>query len=126
SPRLMASRVTMLNPAFYARLDPFVRKQALKSLFSFAAIATTVLGLAAAGGASVSHDPREADFGKIRTGNTRLDILGGFAPYITLAARLITGETKNSNTGEVKDLTEGKFGQPTRADVVERFFASKE
>lgn len=126
SPRLMASRIQMLNPAFYVGLSPVVRKEAIKSLLTFGTLATTILGLAAAGGASVETDSRSADFGKIRTGNTRRDILGGFQPYLVLASRLIQGETKNSNTGEVKDLTEGKFGQPNRADVVERFFRGKE
>jgi hypothetical protein len=124
SPRLIASRLTMLNPAFYATLDPFVRKQAIKSLLSFAAIATSVLTLAHMGGLSVELDPRSTDFAKIRVGNTRFDVLGGFQQYIRLAAQLITGESKNPN-GEVKDLTSGKFGMPTRLNKIEDFVESK-
>lgn len=124
SPRLMASRIEMLNPATYVKMDPFVRKQALKSLFSFAAIATTVIGLAAAGGADVEADPRSSDFAKIKVGNTRFDILGGFQPYIRTAAQFLSGQVKKQS-GEVVDLGKG-YKADTRATVIEKFFAGKE
>jgi hypothetical protein len=87
SPKLIASRVNMLSPAFYLRLDPIVRRQAIKSLLSFGAIATTVLALSKAGGADVSTDMSSSDFAKIKHGNTRYDILGGFQQYLHLAAQ---------------------------------------
>lgn len=124
SPRLIASRLTLMNPATYVRLDPIVRKEAIKSLLSFSGIAMTVLGLAAAGGLSVSGDPRSADFAKIKTGNTRFDILGGFQQYIRLGAQLITNETVTSK-GKVKELGKG-YKADTRATMVGRFLRSKE
>jgi hypothetical protein len=126
SPRLIASRITMLNPAFYVNLHPMVRQQALKSLISFAGIALTILGLAKAGGASVDPDPRSTDFGKIKTGNTRYDILGGFQPYIRLGAQLATGETVNPDTRKVTELGGKGYKATTRLDLVERFFTGKE
>ncbi len=123
SPRLMASRLNMLNPTFYATLDPFVRKEAVKSLLTFAGIATTVLTLAAAGGMNVETDPRSADFAKIKKGNTRADILGGFQQYIRLASQLITGETKTIN-GKVKPLGEG-YKSDSRYDIILRFLRTK-
>ncbi len=125
SPRLMSSRITLLNPAYYANLDPFVRKQALKSLISFGAIATTIVGLAAAGGAQVETDPRSSDFGKIKIGNTRYDVFGGFQPYVRTAAQLIAGEKKRAD-GSITKLNTGKYGAETRADVVGSFLRSKE
>lgn len=107
SPRLMASRLKLLNPVYYVTQPPFVRKQALKSLFSFAAIASSVLALAKLGGAEVETDPRSADFAKIKIGNTRVDVLGGFQQYIRLAAQLITGKIKSSKTGRIIKLGEG-------------------
>jgi hypothetical protein len=123
SPRLMAGRINMLRPDVYVRLDPFVRKKAIGSMLSFAGIAMTVLGLAKAGGAEVETDPRSADFAKIKIGNTRFDVLGGFQQYIRLFARVITNKSKNAD-GSVTELGKG-YGKPTAKDVVEQFFENK-
>jgi hypothetical protein len=124
SPRLMASRVNMLNPATYVKLHPTVRREALKSLLSFGAITTTALALAKAGGADVEDDPRSSDFAKIKAGNTRYNVLGGFGPYLTLAARMVTSEKKTIK-GEVQSLDGKKFGSSTRFGVAGDFLRSK-
>lgn len=123
SPRLIASRVTLLNPQYYAQLSPVVRKEAVKSLLSLGALATTVTGLAAAGGLDVETDPRSSDFAKIKAGNTRYDILGGFGQYLTLGARLATNQSK-SLKGDVSTLGVG-YGKPTRLDTLTNFATSK-
>ena len=124
SPRLLASRLNLLNPLYYASLPPLVRTDALRSLFLFAGSGVTALGLAKAGGAQVNADPTNSDFGKIRVGNTRIDLWGGFQQPIVLASRLITNQTTSSTTG--KRVTLGSPGAPTRLDVVGNFIASKE
>ena len=124
SPRLMKSRIDLLNPYYYYRLSPVVRKEALKSLLAFGGIATTIATLAKLGGADVESDPRSSDFAKIKVGNTRYDILGGFGQYITLGARLVTNETKPLKGGKVKELGE-KYGDATRKDILEKFIENK-
>ena len=124
SPRLMSSRLTLMNPQFYTKLDPFTRKEALKSLFTFAGTAGTVMTLAAAGGAKIGADPRSADFGKIKKGNTRFDVLGGFQQYIRMASQLVTGEHISSTTGVKTTVGEG-FKPLNRAEIISRFAQSK-
>src|SRR5690606_16281417 len=77
SPRFLASRAQMLNPAWYMRLPPQSRKRAAKSMLKLAGTGLALASLAKLGGADVETDPRSSDFMKIRIGDTRYDIWGG-------------------------------------------------
>lgn len=75
---------------------------------------------------SITFDPRSADFGKLRFGNTRLDPLGGFSQVTVLLARLTSGQTRTSK-GEIRPLRgdDVPFGGQTIGSVGMRFFRSK-
>jgi len=126
SPRLIASRVQMMNPAYYIMSSPQVRKEALKSLFAIAMAGNTVTQLGKMAGGSVSMDPTSTDFGKLKIGNTRIDPYGGFQQYIVAASRLLSGKVTSSTTGNEYDLNnpKGPF-DPTHADILERFGRGK-
>lgn len=125
SPRLWKSRLDMLNPVFYAKLPPTARKYALQNVGSFAAMASSILGLASLAGAHVDTNPTSADFLKIKVGNTRYDIFGGLQQNIVAAAREITGETTSSQTGVTTKLG-SKFGGDNRLSILTNLFQNKE
>ena len=124
SPRLLASRLAFLNPIWYARLDPAVRAQALSSAMHTLFTGMVVLGIAREAGATVGLNPLSSDFGKIKVGNTRIDIWGGFQPIIRYLAQIAKGEYISASTGEKIPLGSG-IAKTTRADVWLRFARSK-
>lgn len=127
SPRLIASRVVMttalVDPRTYTSMNKVARNEYMKSILAVGGTALLILSLAAMGGAEVEEDPRSSDFAKIKVGNTRYDILGGEAQYITLAARLYSNATKTAD-GDIKKYGT-KFGQSTRKDALYKFVENK-
>lgn len=124
APRLIASRASLLNPVYYARLEPTVRKEAMKQAVSFTVAMMSVLGTAKLAGAEVGLDPRSADFGKIKVGNTRYDPWGGFQQWAVLIARLALNQSVSSTTGKVTQFGEG-YKPTTRKEIGQRFLESK-
>lgn len=124
SPRLIASRLQLLNPVYYAQLDPHVRKEALKTVLSSAGIIGGIATAAKLGGLDVGMDPRSADFLKVKHGNTRWDLGGGFAQYIRLIAQVLTGEKISSTSGRKMTVGEG-YKPMTRLGIVGDFAKSK-
>lgn len=126
SPRLLKSRIDALRPGFYGDLDPYVRKEAIKSMITFGMTATSVLGLAKFAGAEVDPDIRKADGWKIKVGNTRYDILGGEQQLMRLYANL--GEYGYNKGKEVLETGEIHMGNRER-DAVDKagtFLRNKE
>lgn len=124
SPRLMTSRLAMLNPMTYAKASPFVRKEYIKSMAAFGGAVGTTLKLAEMNGAEVELDPRSSDFAKIKMGDMRVDIGAGFQQYIRAASQIATGERKDLLTGRIKTLGK-KYRDPTRKDVAFDFMEAK-
>jgi hypothetical protein len=120
SPRLISSRLSILNPKYYTSMDSFTRREAVKSLFAIAATGVAVSGLAKLAGAKVSTDITSADFGKARFGNNVLDPYAGFQQPIVAAARMIQ-ESHRVATGGKKD-----YNKPSILGIAGNFLANKE
>lgn len=125
SPRLIASRINLINPLYYKNMPPEVRVKAIADMAKFVGLATTALALAKLSGADVETDPRSSDFGKIRDGDTRWDMLGGFQQYIRATSQFVSGQKKSTATGKIIDLSPLKFPYQTRGDVVGSFVRNK-
>jgi hypothetical protein len=129
SPRLIASRLRLLfDPRLYVGTDwegRIARQEARRSMAALLGLGGAVLTLAHQAGADVGLDPRSSDFGKIKIGDTRIDIWGGLQQYIVASYRILSGEKVNSATGEVEDLE--RFGHTrvggTLGDVVQNKLA---
>lgn len=126
SPRLIASRLQMMNPQYYIMANPVVRREALKSLFAIATAGNVITQLGKMAGGEVSGDPTSSDFGKLKIGNTRVDPYGGFQQYIVLASRLLSGKVTSSTSGNEYDIynPEGPY-DPSAAEVGLRFMRGK-
>ncbi len=117
SPRLMSSRLTILNPKYYYDAPVFVRKEALKTLISMGVFTATVNSLGALASGKVTFDPRNSDFGKVKFGNTRLDPGGGLGQYIVAASRFVSGKSISPTSGNERELGKG-YGTPSRLSLI--------
>jgi hypothetical protein len=127
SPRLMASRIKALTQPFnvaLARRNPFVYKQYVRAALQSAGGLFTILALAKLNGLNVGTNPRSADFGKIRLGNTSVDLGAGFLQYFHLLGEVITREYKSSAGGKVSKLGGGP-GHRSVYDVLNDFMSGK-
>jgi hypothetical protein len=85
----------------------------------------SVIALAGLHGAvETEEDPRSSDFGKIKVGDTRLDISGGIASYVILLSRILSGEIKSSNTGAIKKLG-NNYTSTSGFDLTANFIRNK-
>lgn len=111
---------------FQKHTSPFVRKQAAINLFKMIVFTAIVLGIANTfDDDAVDWDPRSANFGTIKVGNSRFNVSGGFGSMVTLASRFLTWSTKSSTTGNITDLNSGKWGSATVGDVVLTYTGNK-
>lgn len=127
SPRRVRSAVKILNPYTYInpKTSKTARKAAIRNLLGSLAMTGSVIALAGLHGAvETEEDPRSSDFGKIKVGDTRLDISGGIAGYVILLSRILSGEIKSSNTGAIKKLG-NNYTSTSGFDLTANFIRNK-
>lgn len=111
------------------KVTPLARKQATKNLASLVISSAVILMIAKMiDDDSVELNSTSSDFGKIKIGNTRIDVTGGFASYAVLGARLLNsvfgGSYKSAITGVEYKYGEG-FGSQTGKDVLFDWLSGK-
>lgn len=113
SPRFLASRFQLAfgQHALSGQTKALVAQQYGKFAMGLAA----VYGLSLLFGGDVEKDPRSADFGKAKFGNTRIDPLAGLAQVTTFVARMLSGQTMKGN----------RVVKQNRADTFQRFARTK-
>lgn len=105
APRFAISRVQTPYMFFKYFKEPRVRAEIAKDLVTTAGFGLTILTLAELSGFDVGTDLRDADIGKIKVGDTRIDIWAGMQQPMRLITRLGVALTDKAGlTGE--DLTE--------------------
>lgn len=128
APRMMWSNIQVLTAHGLGGglKTNFARKQAAVNLMKIVATTGTIAALFnAINPGSVELDPRSTDFLKYRDGDTRIDLTGGAGQYVTLVARQLSGQSKNSQTKIIKDLSSGDYGASTRFSVGIDFLCTK-
>ncbi len=119
SPRLQMSRLEL--PVMLGKMllsnKGYMRKEGARALVTFLGGGAAILGLLEATKVgTVEKDPRSADFGKLKIGDTRLDIWTGYVQYARFAAQMLAGERKEAY---------GNISKEDRATIAGRFLQSK-
>jgi len=126
SPRKITSTVNMLNPINYVdpKISKTARQERTRNMIGSLSLSLGIIALySLLSGKKQEADPTSTDFGKIRSGDTRLDVSGGNATYFNLLARLATQKIKSS-TGVTRELGTG-YGQTSGADLISQFLRYK-
>lgn len=132
SPKRNWSIVQTFNPWRHFKMEPEVRKKAVADFAKFVGVGLTTLSMMYLyklaynipdDELSIEPDPRSADFGKIKIGNTRFDVWAGYQQWARTFAQIMFDESKSSITGEIR--TSKEFPFTTRWDRALRFAEGK-
>lgn len=130
SPKFMKSNFDFLSAHLADDMSSFAKKQAAINLGKVVIGTALIFGMAKAVDPNgVELDPRSADFGKLKFGDTRIDVTGGMGSIVTLAARVlpllgsfvdpdVKGYTKSTTSGKLVQINSGKFGAENGLDVI--------
>lgn len=112
----------------------FAKKQAaLRTLQVVGSIAGLIMLSNALKPGSAETDPRSSNFGKIKVNGKTYDISGGMGSLVTLASRIIPTEHnekfgfwyKSPTTGQLTQLSTGKYGTNSALDMFNSFMEGK-
>lgn len=143
APKLAISRFQSLDPRIYTRMGKEARNEAVRLIAKDVILGVSVLSSIAMGAkmagrddVTVGIDPRNADFGKLKVGNTRYDIFGGYSQIAVLMARIALNMTNSLGITDTPEMISsvsgkqmmlgGKYGDPTALQIIGRFVENKQ
>lgn len=114
APRLATSRfampvVSVAQAAGIVKASPMMRREAARMLVTGFGSMLAVAGGIATGAKiykqdiQVESDWRSTDFGKIRVGETRIDMMAGFSQVFRFMAQMTTQQSKSTGSGTISD-----------------------
>lgn len=123
APRFAVSRFQTPTILFKYWKSPRVRLEIAKEYAAFGTVMGTTLALAHAAGAEVGLDPRSPDWGKIKIGNTRIDMFAGFQQPSRLMVRL--GLMATDRAGLTEDKKKGFYIADDPLELIGSFASYK-
>lgn len=105
TPLITAEHYARILAGKQTRHSNTVIKEKMRAFAGLVGISASILGLAKMSGAEVDLEPTSTNFGKIKVGNQWKDATFGYAPYIKLIAKGISGVTTSYETGISKRIT---------------------
>jgi len=124
SAKFAISQVQTATKPFTAKTQ-FAKKQAAYNLMSLVASTGIIMAMASIlWPERVEWDTTSTNFGKIKIGNTWIDLTGGFGSYMVLSERIRRQQYKNTYTGIVTKFNEG-YGSPDGTGVFWNFLENK-
>jgi hypothetical protein len=106
SARYWASRLQVLNPAFYGKLPPGARKIAFRELMKFGATVGAMFVILKMLGFEVeADDPNDPDTLKVGFGNFKYDITGGLVQHIRYLIRMAMATQEKNPARKMQYLT---------------------
>ena len=121
SPRKVMSSINILNPRNYLsrKISKTARKAAIRNLLGSSSISFALISLASLlGSDEPERDPRSTNFGKIKVGDSRMDVTGGNGTYIVLLSRILSRSSKTSK-GKIRKLG-NKMYETSAWDLISR------
>lgn len=103
----------------------FARKEAFNNWIKSAGSLAGLMIASEATGNEIETNITSPNFGSVKIFGTWVSLGGTEIPLVVLASRLATGISTSGKTGIETDLTEGKYGQQTKADIVINFIRGK-
>lgn len=117
APKFSASRIEYPFQLLTKWKNPRVRKEIAKDYAANMGLAITILTMAKLAGAEIGIDPEDSDFGKIKVGNTRVDIFAGVQQPVRAGLRVLLQAAGALGVGGIKPFNP--------LDIVWRFSSYK-
>lgn len=124
SSRKFNASVNRLSLVPALKRNRVARDAAIQDLVGQSVVFLTLGALGASAGGEFILDTSSSDFGKIKFGNTRIDLTNGNGTFITFLSRLLEGELTSSTTGIDYSLTDDNAFN-SRLDITNNFIRAR-